>query len=104
MDFGCRPTPDISAGGPLSSGHLTNEATSSGQKIWAIRPVTAVLIGAAVGNALSYVVLLIFGLVFLWVLVAHGVPGNESYARTYGRPKLLSNRTQLLSSAVTECR
>ncbi|MCR6480699.1 hypothetical protein NU688_31410 [Variovorax sp. ZS18.2.2] len=62
---------------------MTNEAKSSGQKIRAIRPVTAVLIGAAVGNALSYVVLFIFGLVFLWVLVAHGVPGNESYARAY---------------------
>lgn len=33
--------------------------------------------------ALSYVVLFILGLLFLWVLVAQGVPGNESYARAH---------------------
>ena len=48
-----------------------------------VKPSTAVFIGAAVGMALSYVVLFVFGLIFLWALVAQGVPGNESYARAY---------------------
>jgi hypothetical protein len=48
-----------------------------------IKPSTAVFIGAAIGIALSYVVLFVFGLIFLWTLVAQGVPGNESYARAY---------------------
>jgi ABC-type methionine transport system permease subunit len=48
-----------------------------------VKPSTAVFIGAAIGMALSYVVLFIFGLIFLWTLVAQGVPGNESYARAY---------------------
>ena len=44
---------------------------------------TAVLIGAAIGCGISYAVLLIFGLVFLWILVAQGVPSQELYARAY---------------------
>lgn len=48
-----------------------------------VKPSTAVFIGAAIGMALSYVVLFIFGLIFLWTLVAQGVPVNESYARAH---------------------
>jgi hypothetical protein len=48
-----------------------------------VKPSTAVFIGAAIGMGLSYVVLFVFGLIFLWTLVAQGVPGNESYARAY---------------------
>jgi hypothetical protein len=48
-----------------------------------VKPSTAVFIGAAIGVALSYVVLFIFGLIFLWTLVAQGVSGNDAYARAY---------------------
>jgi hypothetical protein len=48
-----------------------------------LKPTTAVLLGAAVGMSLSYVVLFVCGLLFLWVLVAQGVPGAESYARAH---------------------
>jgi hypothetical protein len=62
---------------------MTMKSSSFQQPRPEVRASAAVLIGAAVGSALSYVVLFIFGLVFLWVLVAQGVPGNESYARAY---------------------
>ncbi len=42
--------------------------------------VAAVLISAAIGFSLSYAVLFIMGLVFVWVLVLQGTPGNETYA------------------------
>jgi hypothetical protein len=51
-----------------------------------LRPVgsvSAVVIGAAIGNGLSYAVLFTMGLVFLWALVARGVPGHEAYGRAY---------------------
>ncbi len=47
------------------------------------RHVTAVVIGAAIGNGLSYAVLFALGLVFLWVLAWQGVPVAELYARAY---------------------
>ena len=43
----------------------------------------AVLLGAAIGNGISYAVLFICGLVFLWVLTAQGVPTQELYSRAY---------------------
>jgi hypothetical protein len=51
-----------------------------------LRPVghkVAIVIGAAIGNGLSYAVLFICGLVFLWTLVAKGIPGNEAYTQAY---------------------
>lgn len=48
-----------------------------------LKPTVAVLLGSAVGIALSYVVLFVSGLVFVWALVWNGVPENESYARAY---------------------
>jgi hypothetical protein len=44
---------------------------------------TAVVIGAAVGNGLSYAVLFTCGLVFLWVLVFSGIPANDAYAKAH---------------------
>jgi hypothetical protein len=44
---------------------------------------TAILVGAAVGNGVSYAVLFLMGLVFLWVLAAQGVSQQELYARAY---------------------
>ena len=61
---------------------MANDATS-GQLHRAMRPTTSVLIAAAVGYGLSYVVLFVFGLIFLWVLVGLGVPGNETLVRAY---------------------
>jgi hypothetical protein len=48
-----------------------------------VRPAVAIVIGAAIGNGLSYAVLFVLGLLFLWVLVAQGVSGNDSYAKAY---------------------
>ena len=45
--------------------------------------VTAVLIGAAVGVGISYAVLFLSGLIFLWVLTTQGVPIQELYSRAY---------------------
>jgi hypothetical protein len=42
-----------------------------------------VLLGFCIGNGASYAALYISGLVFLWVLVAQGVPPEEVYARAY---------------------
>ncbi len=47
------------------------------------RTAIAVVIGAAVGNGLSYSVLFVSGLVFLWILVLSGVPANDAYSRAY---------------------
>lgn len=44
---------------------------------------TAVLVGAAVGTGISYAVLFLSGLVFLWVLATQGVPTQELYSRAY---------------------
>lgn len=55
-----------------------------------LRAPSAVLIGAAVGFALSYTVLFVLGLMFLWVLVWLGVPGNESYAEAHRHPAYLA--------------
>jgi hypothetical protein len=43
----------------------------------------AVVIGAAIGNGISYGVLSVAGVIFLRVLVAEGIPGNETYFRAY---------------------
>jgi hypothetical protein len=43
----------------------------------------AVVFGAAIGNGIAYTVLSGCGLVFLWVLVAQGVPTRELYSRAY---------------------
>lgn len=48
-----------------------------------VGPNVAIVIGAAIGNGLSYAVLFVSGLFFLWALVAGGIPGNEAYARAY---------------------
>lgn len=45
--------------------------------------MTAVLVGAAVGHGVSYAVLFVSRLVFLWILVAQGVPTQGLYARVY---------------------
>jgi len=44
---------------------------------------TAVLVGAAVGNGVSYAALFLMSLVFLWVLRAQGVAPQELYVRAY---------------------
>ena len=44
---------------------------------------TAVLIGAAIGNGISYAVLFVFGLVFLWSLALQGVPTQDLYVKAY---------------------
>jgi len=59
------------------------ETLSPGPQLRSERPAIAVLIGAAIGNGLSYAVLFILGLFFLWALVAQGVPGKDAYARAY---------------------
>lgn len=46
-----------------------------------VEPKVAIVIGAAVGNGLSYAALLVSGQIFLWALVAGGIPGNEAYVR-----------------------
>jgi hypothetical protein len=43
----------------------------------------AIAFGAAVGNGIAYAVLSGCGLVFLWALVAQGVPTQELYSRAY---------------------
>jgi len=54
----------------------------------------AVVIGAAIGNGLSYAVLFVSGTVFLWVLVLSGVPANDVYSRAYeSTPYLLFAHT-----------
>jgi hypothetical protein len=45
--------------------------------------VTAVLVGAAVGNGTCYAVLLIFGNIFMWILTGQGVPSHELYGHIY---------------------
>jgi hypothetical protein len=62
---------------------MNSPAHLSNQQLQSVRPTSAVLISAAIGIALSYVILFIFGLIFLWVLVVQGVPANQSYARAY---------------------
>jgi hypothetical protein len=42
-----------------------------------------VLIGASIGNGISYAVLSVSGLAFVWVLAAGGVPAQEIYSRAY---------------------
>jgi hypothetical protein len=55
---------------------------------------TAVFIGAAVGNGISYAVLFLSGLVFLWALATQGVPTQELYSRAYqSTPYLLFAHT-----------
>ena len=44
---------------------------------------TAVLVGAAIGYGISYAVLFVLGLVFLWALVLQGVPTQDLYAKAY---------------------
>jgi hypothetical protein len=44
---------------------------------------TAVLIGAAIGNGISYAVLFVFGLVFLWSLALQGVPTQDLYVKAH---------------------
>lgn len=43
----------------------------------------AVVIGAAIGNGLAYAVLFVSGLVFVWYLVACGVPAELAYMRAH---------------------
>jgi hypothetical protein len=43
----------------------------------------AILLGAAIGNGIAYTVLSVSALVFLWALVAQGVPIQELYTRAY---------------------
>lgn len=64
---------------PLSNMQLPSPAP----QVQSVSSATAVLVGAAIGNGLSYAVLFVFGLLYLWVLVAQGVPGNDAYARAY---------------------
>jgi hypothetical protein len=45
--------------------------------------VTAILIGAAIGNGIAYALLSVFGVIFLWILVAQGVPTQDLVARVY---------------------
>jgi hypothetical protein len=50
----------------------------------ASRPrLTAVLIGAAIGNGIAYAVLAVIGLGFLWLLRLQGVPIEELYVRMF---------------------
>ncbi|MTW09379.1 hypothetical protein GM658_02095 [Pseudoduganella eburnea] len=44
---------------------------------------TAVLVGAAVGIGISYTVLTVVGIIFLWVLTLQGVSLQDLYARAY---------------------
>jgi hypothetical protein len=65
------------------------ESLSTEPKVSSVRPAAAVLIGAAIGNSLSYAVLFVLGLFFLWVLVAQGIPGNDAFARAYESTRYL---------------
>lgn len=47
------------------------------------RSTVAVLIGAAVGNGISYAVLFVCGFFFLWYLVASGVPADQAYVKAH---------------------
>jgi hypothetical protein len=49
----------------------------------------AVMIGAAIGIGVAYAVLFVCGLIFLWVLVAQGVPAADTYARAYESTRYL---------------
>jgi len=65
---------------------MSNEIGSSGDFAPGqpqFRSAVAVFVGAAVGNGLAYAVLFTAGLVFLWYLVATGVPGNEVHAKAH---------------------
>ncbi|MFT3735286.1 MAG: hypothetical protein QM776_09705 [Rhodocyclaceae bacterium] len=56
--------------------------------------LVAIVIGAAIGNGISYTVLFIMGLVFLWVLAMQGVPAQETYMQAYQSvPYLVSCHT-----------
>jgi hypothetical protein len=44
---------------------------------------TAVAVGSALGVGVAYAAQFFFLLVFLWVLVAQGVPRTDTYARAY---------------------
>lgn len=48
-----------------------------------VGPKAAIVIGAAIGIGLNYVVLFVFGLIFLWLLVAGGISGTEAYVKAY---------------------
>lgn len=45
--------------------------------------LTAVLIGAAIGNGIAYAVLWVISIGFLWLLTLQGVPTEELYFRAY---------------------
>lgn len=45
--------------------------------------LTAVLIGAAIGNGIAYAVLWVVSIGFLWLLTLQGVPTEELYVRAY---------------------
>jgi hypothetical protein len=45
--------------------------------------ITAILVGAAVGNGSAYAVLFVLGGVFLWMLTLSGVPSAQLYVRAY---------------------
>ena len=47
------------------------------------KSTVAVLVGAAIGNGISYAVLFVCGFFFLWYLVACGVPADQAYTKAH---------------------